>query len=49
MGTDWWHCWAALIGGTDEGHCWAQVGGTAGRHCWALIIRALTIAGYQHR
>ncbi|CAI9586903.1 unnamed protein product, partial [Staurois parvus] len=39
-GTDWQHCWAALVGGTGGGtggwHCWAQVGGTSGHRCVTL-------------
>ncbi|CAI9574006.1 unnamed protein product [Staurois parvus] len=44
MGTDWQHCWAALVGDTGGHrwvHCWAQVGallGTGGRNLRVALL-----------
>ncbi|CAI9551544.1 unnamed protein product [Staurois parvus] len=57
MGTDWQHCWAALVGGTGGQHWWVgtggwhrwvQVGGTSGHrwvHCWAQVGALLGTGG----
>ncbi|CAI9539149.1 unnamed protein product, partial [Staurois parvus] len=41
-GTDWQHCWAALVGGTGGRHWWVGTGGwhwwaQVGGHRWALL------------